>query len=182
MALKRRITMDSIKEENTTLTPGQLSFIGLSNEYCQSIESVRETTREEFIANMLRLLPRLYIVATDLPTSAFAEDSGYIEASLDEDYYDSARRGIEDLLGMDDTYLEVFEEDMKYSDTPIGASISEGLCDIFQSLYNFLEMVKDSPVELIISALDAAKEEFESYWSRILCNNLRAINNLRYNG
>ena len=29
-------------------------------------------------------------------------------ARLDEDFYDSVRRGVENLLGPDDTYLEVF--------------------------------------------------------------------------
>ena len=171
----------NISDEQTALTPGQLSFIALSNEYCHAIETARQMQPDEFIATMLRLLPRLYIVSTDLPSSTAAEETGYIDSSLDEDYYDSARRSIEDLLGIDDTYLEVFEEDMKYSDTPIGASISEGLCDIFQSLYNILETVREAPVELIQNALIVAKEDFESYWSQILCNNLRALNNLRYN-
>ncbi len=168
-------------ENNIQLSPGQLSFIGLANEYCQAIESARDTAREEFIQLMLRQLPRLYIVATDLPASTDITDNvGYMDNSLDEDYYDSLRRSIENLLGEDDTYLEVFEEDMKYSDTPIGASISEGLCDIFQSLFNFLETVREAPAEIISEALCAIKEDFESYWSRILCNNLRALNALRY--
>ena len=83
-------------------------------------------------------------------------------------------------MGPDDTYLEVFEEDMKYSDTPIAASISEGLTDIFQSVYNFIEMIKPDPATLAPDALAAMKEDFESYWSQILCNNIRALNKLKY--
>lgn len=167
---------------NMELTPGQLSFIGLCSEYCRAVESSADTDRDEFISVMLKQLPRLYIMATDLPqTGNFVdEETAYLDNSLDEDYYESLRRSIENLLGMDDTYLEVFEDDMKYSDTPIAASISEGLCDIFQSLYNFLDTVRDAPVEVIESALVAEKEDFESYWSRILCNNMRALNALRY--
>lgn len=167
--------------EGGRLTPAQLSFIGLCNEYCHAIETARETERDEFIRSMLRLLPRLYIVATDLKSdSDLLDEYGYLDNVLDEDYYESLRHAIGDMLGMDDTYLEVFEEDMKYSDTPIGASVSEGLCDIFQSLYNFLETVRDTPVDVVRAALNAAKEDFESYWSRILCNNMRALNALRY--
>ena len=83
-------------------------------------------------------------------------------------------------MGQDDVFLEVFEEDMKYSETPISASVSEGLADIFQSLYNFIETVRDAPSERIYSALAAAKDDFEHYWSRIACNILRALNNTRY--
>ena len=90
------------------------------------------------------------------------------------------RRSIENLLGPDDTYLEVFEEDMKYSDTPIAASVSEGLADLFQVLYNMLDAIRDMPEEVVLSALVAVKEDFESYWSRVLCNVLRALNHIRY--
>ena len=90
------------------------------------------------------------------------------------------RREIESLLGADDVYLEVFEEDMKYSDTPIGASIAEGISDIFQVLYNFITMVREAPSETIDRALVAVKDDFDSYWSQKLCNLLRPLNHLRY--
>ena len=163
-------------ESSTVLNNNSLAFIGLCNEYCQTLESARETECDDFIAAMLRLLPRIYITASDLKI----DDLG-LDGRLDEDYYDSIRRSIENLLGPDDTYLEVFEEDMKYSDTPIAASVSEGLADIFQVLYNFLEAIKDVPNELIDQALIAVKDDFQSYWSRILCNVMRALNHIRYN-
>lgn len=156
-----------------------LAFIALSNEYCVALENAREAELQDFIANMLRLLPRLYIAATDLKTVSLTEEM-YISPVLEEDYYDSVRRGVEQLLGPDDTYLEVFEDDMKYSDTPIGASIAEGLTDIFQSLYNLLENIKDAPDDITETLLVAAREDFEAYWSRILCNVMRPLNSLRY--
>ena len=163
------------------LAPNSLAFIALCNEYCQAVEQARESTREEFVATMLRQLPRIYISATDLKLEEdVLQEEAYIENVLDEQYYDSLRRHIENLLGEDDSYLEVFEEDMKYSDTPIAASISEGLCDIFQVMYNLLDVVRDAPDELVQSSLAAVKEDFETYWSRPLCNVLRALNHLRY--
>lgn len=168
-------------ESSTVLNNNSLAFIGLCNEYCQTLESARETECDDFIAAMLRLLPRIYITASDLKIDDLGLEEPYIDGRLDEDYYDSIRRSIENLLGPDDTYLEVFEEDMKYSDTPIAASVSEGLADIFQVLYNFLEAIKDVPNELIDQALIAVKDDFQSYWSRILCNVMRALNHICYN-
>lgn len=168
-------------ESSTVLNNNSLAFIGLCNEYCQTLESARETECDDFIAAMLRLLPRIYITASDLKIDDLGLEEPYIDGRLDEDYYDSIRRSIENLLGPDDTYLEVFEEDMKYSDTPIAASVSEGLADIFQVLYNFLEAIKDVPNELIDQALIAVKDDFQSYWSRILCNVMRTLNHIRYN-
>ncbi|MCM1452217.1 MAG: DUF5063 domain-containing protein [Clostridium sp.] len=164
---------------DSTLTNNQLAFLGLSNEYCHAVETASETDRDDFVAAMLRLLPRIYISATDLP-SALSEADAFLPQSLEEDYYDAVRRGMEMLLGEDDTYLEVFEEDMKYSDTPIAASISEGLADIFQVLYNLTAYAKDAPIEEIPGALESAKEDFEAYWSKSLCNVLRALNGIRY--
>ncbi len=158
-----------------------LAFMALCNEYCQTLENAREMERDSFVEAMLRLLPRIYISATDVKAEPSGLDEPYIEGQLDEDYYDAVRRSIENLLGPDDTYLEVFEEDMKYSDTPVAASVSEGLADIFQVLYNFLETVKDVPEELVLMGLAAIKEDFKAYWSRILCNVLRALNHIRYN-
>lgn len=165
--------------DRKSINNNALAFIALCNEYCQALERAREADRDNFVASMLRLLPRIYISASDPKIDSVLEDA-YIDGKLEEDYYDAIRRGVENLLGPDDTYLEVFEEDMKYSDTPIAASISEGLADIFQVFYNFLETVKDVPEELVILGLIAVKEDFEVYWSRILCNVLRALNQLRY--
>ncbi len=165
-------------ESTSRLSPNALAFIGLCNEYCHAVEMARESQQDEFVRSMLRLLPRLYISATDLNVDD--RDEVYLESSMDEDFYDAIRRNIEFLMGPEDTYLEVFEEDMKYSDTPIAASISESLADIAQVCYNFIEAIKDSPEDVILDALHVIKEDFASYWSRILCNVLRALNNVRY--
>ena len=85
------------------------------------------------------------------------------------------------MLGPDDVYLEVFEEDMKYSETPIGMSLSEGLSDIFQVLYNFIATVKDAPSETVNAALVAIKDDFGAYWSQRLCNLMRPLNYLYFN-
>lgn len=163
------------------LAPNSLAFIALCNEYCCAVENCRESEPAEFVASMLRLLPRIYIVASDLKPAPLMEDvDPYVESYLDEDYYEALRREIENLLGPDDVYLEVFEEDMKYSDTPIGMSVSEGLCDIFQVLYNFIAMVKDAPEDVVNMALHAVRADFQSYWSQRLCNLLRPLNHIRY--
>ncbi len=88
---------------------------------------------------------------------------------------------MEELMGADDVYLEVFEEDMKYSDTPVAASISEGLADIFQALYNFINTIRDATDETMQVALLGIRDDFRAYWSATLCNVLRALNHLKMN-
>ena len=163
----------------TSLNTNAIAFIGLCNEYCVAIEHAGETEAEEFIDNMLRLLPRIYTAASDLRDAPDDFGDAYIDNALDEDYYDSVRRGMESLLGADDTYLEVFEEDMKYSDTPVAASISESLADIFQVLFNFISTIRDATDETVRVAINSVRDDFKSYWSATLCNVLRALNHLK---
>ena len=134
--------------DNTSkISPNSIAFIGLANEYCTTLANAQQYEQAEFVDSMLKLLPRIYISATDI--SIGNEPEAYIEPYLDEDYYESVRHHVEMVMGPDDIYLEVFEADMKYSDTPISASIAEGLTDIFQDLFNFVNNVKDAPQEQI---------------------------------
>lgn len=165
--------------DNPQLSNNTLALIALCNEYCQSAEQARDLGRDGFTDAILRLLPRIYIAATDVPQSPDGSEM-FMQDALDEDYYDSVRRGIESVMGEDDTYLDVFEEDMKYSDTPISASIAEGCADLFQVFYNYLETVREAPNELIEEATQTLREDFAQYWARTLCNVLRAVNAVRY--
>lgn len=162
------------------MAPNLLSFVALANEYCQAMENTGLIDRTSFIDVMLRLLPRIYITVSDIPDPSILSEASYIPESLDEEHYESVRQNVARLMGEDDTYLEVFEEDMKYSDTPIAATISEGLSDIFQVLFNFIENVKDAPEEIIMESVDSVKEDFRQYWSQILCNTLRPLNSIKY--
>lgn len=163
------------------LNTNAIAFIGLCNEYCTTLETASESEREEFVEQMLKLLPRLYIAATDLTVNYIEDEEPYLDNVLDEDYYESIRHNIGNLMGEHDVYLEVFEEDMKYSDTPVSASISEGLADIFQVLYNFLNTVRDSTDDVTALAIISVRDDFRGYWSMTLCNVLRALNHIAYN-
>jgi len=179
------VTASSLKKlllkMESGLNTNAIAFIGLCNEYCICVENARESERGEFISAMLRLLPRLYISATDLRTGTSDDFDAYLDNVLDEDYYEAVRRHMESLMGADDVYLEVFEEDMKYSDTPVSASIAEGLADIFQALYNFINTIRDATDETVAVAMCGIREDFKSYWSATLCNVLRALNHLKMN-
>lgn len=160
-----------------------LDLTALAADYCATCESAREMGRSDFIDKMLDCLPRIYWNFIDITSEEVVtlDEFDYFSSYVDEDYYESIRRNIEMLLGPDDVFLETFEEDMKYSDTPIAASIAESLADLFQPLFNFISIVKDTEGEKIVEAYMQCHEDFESYWSQTLCNVLRALNHLKFN-
>lgn len=160
-----------------------INTVVLSQRYCSALENAREYEKKDFITEMLDILPRLYLAFSDDiygNENEFSEYNYYPDY-VDEEFYDSVRRNIENLMGEDDTFLETFEQDMKYSDTPIASSVSECLADIFQPLYNFISLAKESEMNGLEGILDECKEQFISYWSQTLCNVMRPLNNIKYN-
>ena len=151
------------------LTPNELAFIALANEYCHALEHANECeTRDQFVAQMLKLLPRLYITISD------------IDSALDEDVYDLVRDRVAQIMAEEDIYLEVFMEDMKYSDTPISASVSENLADLYQEFFNLIHSIQDALTETQHEMLCQCKINFINYWGQTLCNVLRALNAIYY--
>ena len=165
--------------DTTNMNPSSLAIIALANEYCHALENVYEyEERRAYIAEMLKLLPRIYISASDIKPDD--DSDSFIDSFLDENDYDTVRGNVSRIIGEDDTYLEVFIDDMKYSDTPISTNISENLADIYQPLYNFVATVKDATDETINEAINAVKSEFDTYWCQTLCNVLRALHSIYY--
>ena len=70
---------------------------------------------------------------------------------------------------------------MSDTDTPIAATISESLADIYQPLLNCALAVRDAGAELAAQAVAECRESFSEYWAQTLCNVLRPLNALHYN-
>ena len=138
------------------LTARMAPLIELMRNFCITLENAAETEEPVLTAEMLDMLPRLYLAFGNLDTDML-------------------------IYGEHDTYLDTMEADMKYSDTPIAASISENLADIFQPLYDCVSAIRESEGMQTAVALTICHENFRAYWSQRLCNVLRPLNQLRYN-
>ncbi len=157
-------------------------FLQTALEFCSVAMNAMEFEKNEFTARMLGLLPLLYMQMSEVSSSDISLEEKYLGEYADEDLYENVRKSIAAVMGADDAFLETFEQDMRYSDTPIGTSISEGLADVFQDLYNFSERVRNSSGDDMDEALCECKEDFENYWGQKLCNTLRALHAVRYSG
>ncbi len=160
-----------------------INLTALCAEYCSVLENSREMEKEELLNALLGYLPRIYFEFHDIDAgeSASLDEWGVgVSDHMDEEQYESVRIQLAMVFGEDDTYLETFEKDMKYSDTPIATTISENLADIYQPLYDFVMEVRESSGENLEEAYRACKDAFKEYWSQTLCNVLRALNNLEF--
>ncbi|WP_455497465.1 DUF5063 domain-containing protein [Coprobacter sp.] len=158
-----------------------IEFVTVGVEFCAFMEKVSETEKKDFIDTSIKILPLLYLKATLLPDKK--ENDEYdtdIEHFVNEEIYEYIRNSIERLLGEQDSYLEVFQADMQYSETPIISSISENMSDIYQDIKDFVSIYSLGNEECMRTALNECKDNFINYWGQRLVNVLRALHTLRY--
>ena len=104
-----------------------------------------------------------------------------LEAFVTEDDYEVIRLNLQELMADRDDYLDVFVEDMKYSDTPIRKSIAEDLTDIYQVVKDFVCQFRSGLNETMHDALAQCREHFIGYWGQTLVNTMRALHEVKYN-
>lgn len=156
-----------------------VDFVKLAADYCLKLENCRQATPRELAKGMVSSLPYLYIKATDLLGTV--EDNGFsTDPQVTEEDYNYIRLAVYDVLGQYDEYLDVFVEDMKYSDRPILKSVSEDLADIYQDLRNFLATYREGVDDLMESALYEVLENFRNYWGQKCVNVMRALHDILY--
>lgn len=164
---------------NIVYAPVTLDFVTVGVEFCSFLENMKAPSRTEWMTTTLRILPLLYVKATLLPTVEIFNDD-FPETFVSEQDYMRVSNQISTLLGEDNVYLEVFKEDMKYSDRPISSFISEDIADIYQDIRNFVSVYQYGLEETMKSALHICTENFRLYWGQKLVNVLRALHSLVY--
>lgn len=158
-----------------------LEFATVAVQYCAFLETVTEQTRDKATDILLKLLPLLYLKGSMLPDIDESELGDFDEPQgITEENYEIVRNNAAYVMAEKDTYLDVFVEGMRYSDTPVIATISENLADIYQHVKNFAILYKDGTDEAMTYAIYAAKYEFRHSWGQCAANVMRALHDARY--
>jgi hypothetical protein len=156
-----------------------IEFATVANEYCLFLEKMNTLPRKEFLEKIQKLLPLLYLKASLIPDIE-DENVDTPEKCLNEFDYNLLLSKLNTKIGPFDSYLEVFDQGMQFSETPIEASISENLCDIYQDLKDFIFAFRMGTVEIMTDAIWECKKNFSEFWGQKLVNGLRAIHSLIY--
>lgn len=124
-------------------------------------------SRETFARRMLKVAPLLYVKALCLSekmANINPEDDTLVPQYVTEEEYSWVSRGLEELLGPADYFLETLSEEMQFTDAPITARISEYLSDIYQPLGNIIGVVRDENSRALEPALNRCMLYFAEYW------------------
>jgi hypothetical protein len=168
-----------MKENNThyVYQEAAIEFVTVAVQLCLYLEQSAEQEKDEFIEKMLCMLPLLYLKAKLLPKSV-EEMDGYPERFVSETEYEDMRQMVASKVGSDDAYLEVFVEDMRYSDEPITAFVSENIADIYQEIKDLACNYQTRDEAVMNDALVSCMDGFEQHWGQKLLNVLRALHAL----
>lgn len=163
-------------------TNEQIELVAACSKFCILLEQAGGSKRATFVENMLKVLPFLYLKMTLAREHAATDDEELhnVEERVTEDDYNFVRQGVSSLLGGNDTYLDVFVDDMKYSETPICKSISEDLADIYQDVRNFVWIFGQRNEQATAEAFAWLSNLFEIHWGQLVVNVMRPLHELRY--
>lgn len=166
--------------KNIVFSKDTVEFTTVAVQYCLLLESPEYPTKKDFTDKLTKILPLLYLKATMIPETEMADEDEQPEITVTESDYNYIVNRLNEVFKEDDAYLEVFLDDMKYSDTPIAASISEDLADIYQDLKNYITIFERGIVDNMNDALYICNENYKTYWGQKLVNVLRALHSVKY--
>lgn len=171
--------MDKGISYNIVFSKNVVEFVTVAVQYCSYLEQIEINNLTESTDKLTKILPLLYLKAVLVP-EVDVEEEVYPEITVTEDDYNYVLSKLYNVYKNDDAYLEVFLDDMKFSDTPITASISENLTDIYQDIKNFISIYEMGDEDSMLEALYTCFEHFKLYWGQKLVNVLRALHSLKY--
>ena len=167
------------KESQTIFDKNVIEFVTVAAEFCAFLERAEHMKRKAFVDTSLKILPLLYLKASLLPKCETIGDEAP-ETYVTEEIYEILRINLSGLMGDKDDYLDVFVQDMVYSDQPIKKSISEDLADIYQDIKDFIFVFQLGLNETMNDSLAICQENFGMLWGQKLVNTLRALHDVKY--
>jgi len=170
-----------MSESKVIYDKNTLEFVTVALEYCALVENTSTYTLFTFVDKAIKIMPLLYLKATLLPYLYEPEDADYQDYFITEETYEVIRLRIAELMGKEDSFLDTFQTDMKFSDTPIAATISENMADIYQDLGNFAALFRRENEDVMTEALYFCEVNFRLYWGQKLLNVMKALHSIRYN-
>jgi hypothetical protein len=157
-----------------------IAFVTAAAQTCLLVEQAAEHDRREWIEQMLRLLPVLYLRTRLLePAETVMEEDP--QRFVTEEDYNFALVGVRELLGPDDAYLDVFVDQGVYTDEVQTAYISEGIADIYQELKDLAAAFQTGDEPVMHDAVVLCHEAFETHWGRKILAVMRALHEISDN-
>jgi hypothetical protein len=151
-----------------------LEFVKKCKSFTDLLEDDMPGDRKDFIISLLRTLPDLYSSMISLPPNEPVFDAEN-EKFVTEEKWSQIFQKVASLLGSQNEYLDVPEDDEYDRLDVISRELSEDISDIYQDIRDFTEVFRVGTEEVMNDVLWDCRINFENYWGKKL---LRASLNL----
>lgn len=169
----------SKRENEIVYSRNTVEFVTVAAEFCAFLEQSEGRKRQDFVDTILKLLPLLYLKASLIPQIEEDEDF-YAEEFVTEQNYEYLRSILSAIMAGEDDYMDLNNQEVRFSDEPVVRSVSEDLADIYQALKNFVETYKLGIEYNMAEAVAAVSERFGLYWGQTLTDVLKALHRVKY--
>lgn len=167
------------RENEIVYSRNTVEFVTVAAEFCAFLEQSEGRKRQDFVDTILKLLPLLYLKASLIPQIEEDEDF-YAEEFVTEQDYEYLRSILSAIMAGEDDYMDLNNQEVRFSDEPVVRSVSEDLADIYQALKNFVETYKLGIEYNMAEAVAAVSERFGLYWGQTLTDVLKALHRVKY--
>lgn len=164
---------------NSVFSADVLEFVNNSVRFCSLLEQPQEGMMS-FARELQTVLSTLYGKGL-LLSGLQGEDESVLEEYVTEEQYNEVRSRVASVMGAYDDYLDVFVEEMKYSDKPVLRTVSEDVADIYQALANFVYAYRQGADDIKYAALMLVLQQFAGYWGGRSLSAMRALHELLFN-
>ena len=154
-----------------------IAFVTAAAQTCLLIEKINEHERDEWLEQVARLLPVLYLRARLLEEAVTMMEEEPQRFVTEEDY-NFALVGVREFLGSDDAYLDVYVDRGVYTDEVQTSYISEGIADIYQELKDLAAAFQTGEEPVMNDAVVLCRQAFFEHWGRKVLSVLRAIHEI----
>ncbi len=169
------------KKTNPVYSRNVVEFVAVANEYCKYAEHAGELKGDEILKILQRLLPLMYLKASLLPDRDPVFEDGN-EKFVTESDWCRIHDSLKEKFGTANDYLELYNEELIESETPVPSSLAENMADIYQDIKDFLLLYQTGTQEVMSDAIWECRLNFENIWGQKLVNAMKAIHKFIYSG
>ncbi len=142
-----------------------LNFVKQAGHFTGLLSADTDTDRKSFVSAMLIVLPAMYSAFLRIPVTEPVYEGGN-EKFVSEEEWSFVYRKVLSIMGSQNEYLDVPDEEEYDRMELISRKISEDLSDIYQDIRDFTELYRNGTDEVMNDALWECRMNFETYWGK----------------
>lgn len=155
-----------------------IEFVTVAKEYILFMDNTNSIDKTAFVFKAQKILALLYLKTSLLPKIENIFDEGN-ERFCTEELYDRIQEKTHKLLRSNDNEILINYDSQDLDEQEL-IKLSEIFTDIYQSLFDFLNLYRIGTEEMMNDALWECQQDFKSLWGRKLISTLNNLHRMLY--